>query len=135
MTLPPDRVWVWNVETREMSEPATILQLLLVARKSSDTYVWPDEYSHLVFMRNTGIYDQSLALHDKGGSIEIFDNDLITHGSEPYIYRVVQKRGCWWAVSLCPDIVPSRPLIAVWNPTIVGNMLEYKNIVETVECD
>ena len=122
-----DTIRVWDENTGEMTGAASIRELLLGARHDN-SYVWADEYFNHVFMRNTGIYDQSLAIKNKGSSIEIFENDLITHGSEPYLYRVAQKRGCWWAESLYPRDVPTRLLIDVWNPRVVGNTLENKDL-------
>lgn len=133
----PDRIRVWNEETREMMEPITIQEMLCMERNVRITEGWsntsedpldPDLlYGQLVFMRNTGICDHpSTILRRK---VEIFAEDLITHSNEPWLYRVTQKHGCWWAMSLRPDIVMSRPLNKIFHPTIVGNVFENRELV------
>lgn len=116
-----DRIRVWNEETSEMMEPATIQELLCrehrVAIRECDDDL---SHAHLVFMRNTEIYDNNT---------EIFAEDLVTHSDEKWLYRVMQKRGCWWAMSLRTDMVPARLLNSVYDPHIVGNVFENRDLV------
>lgn len=137
MTEQPDRIRVWNKETRKMGDPSTIQEMLRTESNNGNAEgvlgmeqypVDSNEYDHLVFMRNTGIYDHAT-------NEEIFSDDLITHSIEPYVYRVMQKRGCWLAMSLCVDAVPARLLNDVYNPHIVGNVFEKKELVLKGEID
>lgn len=136
-TNPVDRIRVWDAEVNIMLEPLPLPKLLQVEwnygyigraygeRKPADD---ADKYSSLVFMRNTGLYDQTLAMQNRGSSIEIFADDLITSNSEPYLFRVVQERGCWWAFSLSEGAVSIR-MIDTWNPRVVGNVFENPEMV------
>lgn len=126
-----DMIQVWNEETSEMFDPGTIHEALRAehnngnaeGRSGMDQYsVDQDPYGHLVFMRNTGIYEHP-------SKVEIFAEDLITHSDEQWLYRVTQKRGCWWAMSLRPDVVPARLLNSVYDPHIVGNAFENMDLV------
>jgi len=121
-----DRIRVWNEDTGEMLKPATIQEMLrdvnnIALIHGEHLPQDSDPYGHLVFMRNTGIYDE--------GGKEIFAEDLVTHSTEPWVYRVVQKRGCWWAMSLCQDMAQAWLLNNIIHPTIVGNVFENKDIV------
>lgn len=138
MTDQPDRIRVWNEETSEMMEPATIQEMLCMERNVRLEGGWaaceehvPEDCGHLVFMRNTGIYSKIRAggVHQTGE--EIFDGDLVTHSIEPWIYRVkyAPTHGCWWAESLCRDAVLGRQLSKIFAPAIVGNVFENKDLV------
>ena len=140
-----DRIRVWNEETGEMMEPATIQEMLCMERTERIVERWsnvpadepgtPDRlYGHLVFMRNTGIYANPSETLQHSATTEIFAEDLITHSTEPWVYRVTQKRGCWWAMSLCPDIAQSRVLSLIFHPTIVGNIYENRELATLGGC-
>jgi hypothetical protein len=148
-TYPVDRIRIWDDRVGIMLAPVSLPQLLQHewdcgyvgglhgVRKPSDD---PDEYAHLTFMRNTGIYDQTLALKNIGSSIEIFAGDLITQGTEKHLYRVMSERGCWLALPMRIEGPPARRLIDTWNPRIVGNVFEtpdmaLKGTLEIDECD
>ena len=136
-----DRIRVWNEETREMMEPATIQEMLCMERNVHIDGEWTyheqphviADYGHLVFMRNTGIFDHQSEILRR--PVEIFAEDLITHSIEPYVYRVVQKHGCWRAISLSPDAVMSRCLNEIFHPAIVGNVFENRELFEKGEID
>ena len=115
-----DRIRVWNEDTGRMIKPMTIEEIV---RKLAPICGEPesDPFGHLVFMRNTGIYDTD--------GKEIFAEDLVTHSTEPWVYRVVQKRGCWWAMSLWPAYAQARILSTVFHPTIVGNVFENRELL------
>ena len=113
-----DRIRVWNEETGGMTEPMTIPTML---RALGDFPGEPSAYDHLVFMRNTGIYN----IEGK----EIFAEDLVTHSTDPWVYRVMQKRGCWWAMSFRTDMAPARMLNNIFHPTIVGNVFENRELM------
>jgi len=132
-----DRIRVWNEETREMMEPKTIQELLHFERNvhiekgwvyTSEEPLAPDVlYGHLVFMRNTGMYDHPTAILRRG--IEIFADDLITHATEPHLYRVkMGTDGCWWAVPIIPTVLGMR-LNMIHHPMIVGNIFENKDMI------
>ena len=142
MTDQPDRIRVWNEDDKKMFEPETIYEMLRGEHNNGieegeaglDQYpVDSDEYGHLGFMRNTGIYSEIRAggVHQTGE--EIFAEDLITHSIEPYVYRVMQKHGCWRAISLSPDAVMSRCLNEIFHPAIVGNVFENRELFEKGE--
>lgn len=127
-----DRIRVWNEETGEMLEPATIQEIIrnthnlaLIHREHIPPESEP--YGHLVFMRNTGINDHPSAILRRG--VEIFAEDLITHSTDPWVYRVMQKRGCWWAMSFRTDMAPARMLNNIFHPTIVGNVFENRELM------
>lgn len=127
-----DRIRVWNKETSEMMEPATVREMLCMERNVRITEGWsnPSEdpldpdilYGHLVFMRNTGI---CAAPRNE----EMFDGDLITSRYAPHVYRVACRPGEWWAISLYPTHAATQPLNSIPYPTIVGNVFENVDLV------
>lgn len=130
MTENQDRIRVWNEETNEMMEPATIQEMLSMERNvrleggwAEDEEHVPEDYGHLVFMRNTGV-------HDVTGN-EMFDGDLITKSTEPYVYRVayLPERAQWWAISLSRSEAATQPLVRIQRPAIVGNVFENKELL------
>lgn len=134
----PDRIRVWNEADEKMFEPRTIQEMLRsehnngIAEGEMGLEQYPvgsNEYGHLVFMRNTGIYAQPNKEYVNAAREEIFAEDLVTHSTEPYVYRVAQKNGCWWALSLSPNEVDARPLNKILNPRIVGNIFENRELV------
>lgn len=134
----PDRIRVWNEETKEMMVPVTIQEMLSMERNVRIYEGWtthpeeehtPEDYCYLAFMRNTGVYAQSSTEYVNTAKEEIFAEDLVTHSTEPCVYRVVQKCGCWWALSLSPNEVEARRLNEVFNPRIVGNIFENRELV------
>ena len=134
-----DRIRVWNEETSEMMEPTTIQEMLCMERTERIVDSWsnvpadepgtPDLlYGHLVFMRNTGMYAYAHNELAMSSNVEIFADDLITYSINPQVYRVVQERGCWVAMSLRPDEVQSRLLKHVYHPRVVGNVYENRKL-------
>ena len=140
-----DRIRVWNAETREMMEPATIQELLHFERNvhiekgwvyTSEEPLAPDIlYGHLVFMWNTGIFAQPRKELAYSSNEELFAEDLIVHSIEPYVYRVVQEDGCWCAESLFPAYAQSRLLKHIFKPRLVGNVFENRELFEKGEID
>ncbi len=133
-----DRIRVWNEETREMLEPMTIPEMIRNAHNLAvihGEHIPPnsDRCGHLVFMRNTGIFDhQSKILRHP---IEIFAGDLIIHSTEPYVYRArMGTDGCWLAASVIPTILGMR-LNMIHHPTIVGNAFEDKELMSKGEVE
>lgn len=126
-----DRIRVWNIKSNEMMEPATIQEMLSMERNAAyqEEELAPEDYWHLVFMRNTGIYAQPSDEVVNTTREEIFEDDIVTHSTEPYVYRVAQKNGCWWAMTLSPHNVEARLLNKIFNPKIVGNVFENRELV------
>ena len=126
MTDQPDRIRIWNEDTSRMIAPSTIEEIVCklapICREPES-----DPFGHLVFMRNTGINDET--------GKEIFADDIIAHGSEQHVYRVMYRRGGWWAMSLCHDAVPARKLNNMFRLLVVGNVFEDKELVRKGDID
>ncbi len=131
-----DRIRVWNDEIKVMMEPATIRELLCHERNTCIIgNVDQSDYGHLVFMRNTGIYAKPSKTLVHSTMVELFAEDLVTHSIEPYVYRVMYELGRWYAQSLRPDVVQTRALNRVFDPTIVGNTFENKDLMKRGQID